>query len=301
MKANLGRFLFRADAFQSVLDADGASKLGCYTPFGFPPNVKGGETGLAYNGQLLPVSGAYLLGHGYRAYNPMLMRFHSPDSWSPLGAGGLNCYCYCNGDPVNAADPTGHRRVLLLNDLILTNGGNTARWVRRVGPEFVGRRDRVTLLTGRTASQHQEVGLLTQRAERNIPYRARAERIAAARRVAQAERAALAERNLGRELLERTEQFISGPSPHGVTTPIGPRTSVQQALYQVGLYAALESVATGAIPSRGLARAQSGLAEIWQTPFAEVTDARRLAMREAVNSYVDHVRDSAARIRGGLR
>lgn len=43
MKANLGRFLFRADAFQSVLDADGASKLGCYTPFGFSPNVKGAK------------------------------------------------------------------------------------------------------------------------------------------------------------------------------------------------------------------------------------------------------------------
>lgn len=158
----------------------------------------------------------------------------------------------------------------------------------------------MALLTGRTASQHQEVGLLTQRAEQNIPHRARAERIAAARRVAP-EGAALAERNLGRELLERTEQLIFGPSPHGVTTPIGPRTGFHQAIHQVAIYTALESVATGAIPSRGLAEAQSSLAEIWQTPFAGVTDARRLAMREAVNSYADHVRDSAARIRGGLR
>ena len=36
------------------------------------------------------------------------MRFHSPDSWSPFGGGGLNAYMYCVGDPVNRADPTGH-------------------------------------------------------------------------------------------------------------------------------------------------------------------------------------------------
>jgi hypothetical protein len=52
-----------------------------------------------------------LLGNGYRAYNPTLMRFHSPDSWSPFGGGGLNAYTYCVGDPVNFSDPTGHRGV----------------------------------------------------------------------------------------------------------------------------------------------------------------------------------------------
>jgi RHS repeat-associated protein len=52
--------------------------------------------------------GWYLLGNGYRAYNPRLMRFHSPDSWSPFGRGGLNPYMYCVGDPVNRSDPTGH-------------------------------------------------------------------------------------------------------------------------------------------------------------------------------------------------
>jgi RHS repeat-associated protein len=52
--------------------------------------------------------GWYLLGNGYRAYNPRLMRFHSPDSWSPFGGGGLNAYMYCVGDPINRVDPTGH-------------------------------------------------------------------------------------------------------------------------------------------------------------------------------------------------
>lgn len=61
----------------------------------------------AFNGHLL-VGDLYLLGNGYRGYNPVLMRFYSPDSLSPFAAGGLNCYAYCAGDPVNFSDPSGH-------------------------------------------------------------------------------------------------------------------------------------------------------------------------------------------------
>ncbi|GGZ39097.1 hypothetical protein GCM10010387_36480 [Streptomyces inusitatus] len=53
-------------------------------------------------------TGWYLLGNGYRAYSPTLSRFHSPDAASPFGAGGLNAYAYCSGDPVNYVDPAGH-------------------------------------------------------------------------------------------------------------------------------------------------------------------------------------------------
>ncbi|MDR0279667.1 MAG: RHS repeat-associated core domain-containing protein [Paucimonas sp.] len=64
---------------------------------------------LGFNGELPePVTGHYLLGNGYRAYSPVLMTFLQPDSWSPFGAGGLNAYAYCEGDSVNAVDPTGH-------------------------------------------------------------------------------------------------------------------------------------------------------------------------------------------------
>jgi RHS repeat-associated protein len=64
---------------------------------------------LGFNGELRETRlGWYLLGNGYRAYSPVLMRFHSPDSWSPFGKGGLNAYMYCVGDPVNFSDPTGH-------------------------------------------------------------------------------------------------------------------------------------------------------------------------------------------------
>ena len=63
----------------------------------------------AFNGHLL-LWYLYLLGNGYRAFNPVLMCFQSPDSQSPFGAGGLNCYAYCAGDPVNFSDPSGHVR-----------------------------------------------------------------------------------------------------------------------------------------------------------------------------------------------
>jgi len=64
---------------------------------------------LSYNGERRdPVSGASHLGKGYRAYTPQLLRFASPDSLSPFGAGGLNAYAYCAGDPINRADPSGH-------------------------------------------------------------------------------------------------------------------------------------------------------------------------------------------------
>lgn len=48
------------------------------------------------------------LGNGYRAYNPLLMRFHSQDSMTPFGDGGINSYGYVNGDPFNNIDPSGH-------------------------------------------------------------------------------------------------------------------------------------------------------------------------------------------------
>ncbi|QGH64350.1 hypothetical protein GHV41_14980 [Serratia proteamaculans] len=68
---------------------------------------------LGFNGERLdPVTGATHLGNGYRAYNPVLMRFTCPDSWSPFGEGGINPYVYCEGDPINRADSSGHMSIL---------------------------------------------------------------------------------------------------------------------------------------------------------------------------------------------
>ena len=99
------------DLQQSVLTivSDTQRSEIAYSPYGFRP-AEGGVFSLAgFNGeQLDPLTGLYLLGNGYRAYSPTLMRFLSPDNLSPFGAGGLNPYAYCLGDPINRVDPTGH-------------------------------------------------------------------------------------------------------------------------------------------------------------------------------------------------
>lgn len=67
---------------------------------------------LGFGGELRESeTGWYFLGD-YRVYNPVLMRFHSRDNLSPFGEGGLNGYCYCNSDPVNRIDPSGHSWLL---------------------------------------------------------------------------------------------------------------------------------------------------------------------------------------------
>lgn len=78
-----------------------------YTAAGYSPADE--QRVLGFNGERDDkTTGHYLLGNGYRAFNPVLMRFNSPDSWSPFGEGGINAYAYCAGDPVNRTDPTGH-------------------------------------------------------------------------------------------------------------------------------------------------------------------------------------------------
>jgi len=80
-----------------------------YSAYGQRSAERDPAASVAFNGEFRePDTGWYLLGNGYRAYNPVLRRFHSPDSMSPFGSGGLNAYSYCVGDPINYADPTGH-------------------------------------------------------------------------------------------------------------------------------------------------------------------------------------------------
>ncbi|WP_153785740.1 RHS repeat-associated core domain-containing protein [Pseudomonas sp. EMN2] len=85
-----------------------------YTAYGHAPEVQAFGTLLGFNGERFePVTGCYQLGNGYRAYTPVLMRFRSPDSWSPFGRGGLNAYAYCSADPINHSDPSGHVQILV--------------------------------------------------------------------------------------------------------------------------------------------------------------------------------------------
>lgn len=64
---------------------------------------------LGFNGERAdPLNGTTHLGNGYRAYNPLLMRFTRAENLSPFAGGGINPYVYCDGDPVNHTDPSGH-------------------------------------------------------------------------------------------------------------------------------------------------------------------------------------------------
>jgi RHS repeat-associated protein len=96
-----------------VLDARHPNPFS-YTPYGHRPLENELLNLLGFNGERPdPVTGWYLLGNGYRAYNPVLMRFNSPDSWSPFEKGGLHPYQYCGADPVNYEDRSGRWRSLI--------------------------------------------------------------------------------------------------------------------------------------------------------------------------------------------
>ncbi|MEE1921811.1 RHS repeat-associated core domain-containing protein [Pseudomonas sp. 148P] len=108
------------------------------------------SSSLGFNGQLRePPQDWYHLGHGRRVYSPLLMRFHCPDDLSPFGAGGLNAYAYCQGDPLNFTDPTGrsgeglHEMTYVLHALVQIVGVATLlmpHWLARGAPG--GRRAR---------------------------------------------------------------------------------------------------------------------------------------------------------------
>lgn len=103
--------LITTDQHNSVLNAlhPQCPRAVAYSPYGHRIAESGFGSLLGFNGQRPdPMTGHYLLGYGYRAFNPVLMRFNSPDNQSPFGKGGLNIYAYCLGDPVNGEDPTGH-------------------------------------------------------------------------------------------------------------------------------------------------------------------------------------------------
>jgi len=103
--------LLATDQQSSVLSGvspDGTHHAQVFTPFGYHVNDALLSI-MGFNGERPePKTGHYLLGQGYRAFNPVLMRFNSPDSWSPFGEGGINAYAYCDNEPMMRQDPTGH-------------------------------------------------------------------------------------------------------------------------------------------------------------------------------------------------
>ncbi|MEN5037209.1 RHS repeat-associated core domain-containing protein [Pseudomonas sp. TWI929] len=91
----------------TVQDAD-EKESHAFAACGNDPGLPSRRTLLGFNGErIAPLSKDYPLGKGYRNYNPCTMRFNASDMLSPFGAGGLNAYVYCLGDPVNRTDPSG--------------------------------------------------------------------------------------------------------------------------------------------------------------------------------------------------
>jgi RHS repeat-associated protein len=99
-----------------------------YTVYGHLSGTYLPSNRLGFNGECRERhTGWYMLGNGYRAYNPILMRFHSPDKLSPFGAGGLNSYTYCLADPINHRDPTGRVALpIILSKLAGFMGGSSS-------------------------------------------------------------------------------------------------------------------------------------------------------------------------------
>lgn len=80
-----------------------------YSPYGHTAS----DMPIGFKGELFNLlTCSYPLGNGYREYSPVIMRFRSPDSLSPMGKGGINPYAFALNDPVNWSDPSGHVRTL---------------------------------------------------------------------------------------------------------------------------------------------------------------------------------------------
>lgn len=90
---------YKYSAYGEIISITGslASTIGVYNPFRYKGYYYDIETGL------------YLVTTRY--YNPEWCRFISPDSieyLDPSSINGMNLYAYCNNDPINKYDPTGH-------------------------------------------------------------------------------------------------------------------------------------------------------------------------------------------------
>lgn len=148
--------LLATDQQRSLLRtvADTDSRQMAYTAYGYRTGESGLSCLLGFNGERPDsITGHYLLGQGNRAFNPVLMRFNSPDELSPFGDGGINAYAYCGNDPVNRHDPSGNASF----PLILK--------VRKLAQTALPPLQRTTLnpSTSRTISESNQTRILTPR------------------------------------------------------------------------------------------------------------------------------------------
>ena len=81
-----------------------------YTPYGY--SLPTDDCPIGHNGELIDLTlGGYPLGQGFRFYLQRLGRFGAADTVPPFTI--LNPYAYCENDPINAVDPSGHAKVFM--------------------------------------------------------------------------------------------------------------------------------------------------------------------------------------------
>jgi len=127
--------LLATDLQRSVLlTMSGAEQQAiAYSPYGHQAPHHDSNLLLGFNGERdEPVTGHYLLGNGYRAFNPVLMRFNSPDSLSPFDEGGINPYCYCDNNPINLSDSSGHIPSLMVQKAVDLFKRSSKGWIDRM-------------------------------------------------------------------------------------------------------------------------------------------------------------------------
>ena len=104
-----------------------------YSPFGSGDN----KVRIGFNGRIKDVGDAncYPLGFGTRFFLPSIGGFTSLDTFSPFNSGDMNPYRYCEGDPINGSDPSGHG---LIKDILIGIGTIIFGIVSIVGAVFSG-------------------------------------------------------------------------------------------------------------------------------------------------------------------
>lgn len=113
VKAGVKRFLIQLKDFNGTVlityDLTAETLVHhAYTAYGKHSSLES-EALTGFNGEYRDADNdQYPLGNGYRWYAPGTMCFYSQDSLSPFGEGGVHAYGYCDGDPVNRQDPSGH-------------------------------------------------------------------------------------------------------------------------------------------------------------------------------------------------
>ncbi len=128
--------LLATSATNSIMHA---ARAIVYAPYGHV-DLLGHASVLAFNGQVRDLmTECDLLGNGKRSYSSKLMRFLSPDNYSPFGLGGVNSYVYCNNDPINFTDPSGNvkYRVVMKGRNATSNPPSASNTIARNPPRSV--------------------------------------------------------------------------------------------------------------------------------------------------------------------